>query len=398
MAKEGLIFDVTQEEDDVLSALLPIEGESEKVSEKEGFTLEEPSDSLIDAIIGEKEIVPIEGVIVDEKETVTESLSEPVSDAVKAPKVEFDSDLEYRKGVFKALSKNLIENKLWKDVEGGIDELDLDDESFVAFTNLQIENAVEERSKNFIDELTATNDIVAGIIKFQQTGGNMDEILDLFKERQSVLKQDWDSEEGAIKGIKKYYKDFQNWDEAKINKYIKNLEADEEGEIEKEKEFVKSKINEHYKKEQELLESREFERQRAEKEIQETKIANSYNILKEGGFSEKDTNSLLGQVFQPKYKTKEGEILTELDAQILKIKSNEKELLEFAQFVLNKDKYKKSLTQTVKNETTSSIFQNLKAPVKKATDTIIPDKKVKDEKDKEAYDQYKKFGQQVTFV
>lgn len=306
-------------------------------------------------------------------------------------------EASYRKEIFKVMAKDFVEKGLWSNVEGGIENLDLDDESFVELTTQQNIHAAQEIASTYIEEIQQTNEIMDGIIRHYKSGGNMDEILDLFKERQTVLAQNWDTPEGKIAGIKKYYKDFHSWEDKNINKWIKTLELGEDGELDEEADTVKAKLTEHFKKEQELITEREAESKRQEEKLRKVKISNSYDILKSQGVSDKESQTLLDSIFRPRYKGEDGSLLTQVDAEILKIKENEKEYLEFAQFVLNKEKYKKSLATQVKNETTSSIFQTIKNPVKKAADTILPEKKTTFKKDNPSYEEYAKLGK-LSFI
>ena len=91
----------------------------------------------------------------------------------------------------------------------------------------------QQTAYEIVDELIdGTGSYGKAIIQHIKSGGNPDEIIDLFKEQKALEQIDTSTEEGKQVKIEKYYRDILGWKPEKvkrqINRLIENNEIDTE--------------------------------------------------------------------------------------------------------------------------------------------------------------------------
>ena len=93
--------------------------------------------------------------------------------------------------------------------------------------------------------------------------------------------------------------------------------------------------------------------------------------MKNQGFDDKNAQRLLTDIYQPKHpKDGSNTMMTELEIKLEEIKSDPESFLEYAQFVLNRENYKKSLTTKEVTNVTNDIWKKLKTGVKTNAENV----------------------------
>lgn len=270
-------------------------------------------------------------------------------------------------------AEHLIEQGIWQPIDG-IDEIDFTVENLKKIVDIQTGLNTQAVVTTQWDALKKSSKYIETIFDYVENDRDPSEIISLFQQQQEVVNSlDFDSVDGTVEAIRKFYteKSSPKWDMAKANRYIKNLELEGEDAVRSEGKFVQEQFSEVFEQERQLKVKAIEEDVKRKEDDRKVEIRNNYNVLKNQGFGDKDAQRLLTDIYQPKH-SKDGSntMMTELESKLEEIKSDPESFLEYAQFVLNRENYKKSLTTKEVTNVTNDIWKKLKTGVKANAENV----------------------------
>lgn len=301
------------------------EEEEEEIEEKEEDTLEE--DSLEEAKDVKEEAVEED----DTEETYTklQALKAGVEYLVEKFNVSYEKELETEEDVISF---------------------------FEEFSNFYGEQKYET--------LKSQNIYVTKVLDILEEGGNVENLIELFKQSKEVYEIDSNTEEGQKMLIEKYYSEVVGWNKERIKKHLDRVEANDE--LSEESKEVAGEYQKHIAKKQEAEIAREKQLAQQREAVQKQKINALGGFLQTKGLKKEEIKENLAFVYQDAYRLPNGELITALDKHILDFQKNPDELFELIQFLKDKDKYV---------QTKISGFNSKKAD--KTFDTILKNQKNK---------------------
>lgn len=311
--EEGVIDEIV-----IPNYVAPEEEEQEEEEEKKIETPEDTSEQ--------------EEVEVEEKEEENEE-EEGEEDSVKFTKVQaLVAGAEYIKEKFEIDYEKALETE--EDVV----------EFFEEFTDFYAREKYET--------LRNTNQQVAKVFDILEEGGNVENLIELFKVQKSVVDIDITEEKGQKEIIEKYYTEIAKWDKAQLKRNLERWEANEE--LETEAKFAQEKYQEFLAEKQQ----KEIENQRKSaeesKQFEQQKINLYGNYLQKLGLKKEEITDSLKFAFQ-EYKTLPNkEKITRLEEAILIAQTDPSKLRELELFLRDSDKYiqTKIAEQTTKKSNT----------------------------------------------
>lgn len=295
----------------------------------------------------------------------------PSAPAAAAPSLDIDTDeVKLRNKIY---TEHLIAEGIWQPIDG-IDEIDFSTDNLKKIVDIQTGLRAESVITTQWDSLRKSSKYIETIFDYVEQDKDPSEIIGLFQQQKEIADSlDFNSVDGTIEAIRKFYteKSTPKWDLAKTNRYIKNLELEGEDAVKSEGKFVQEQFGEVF--ESERLAKVEALNKEAKKEEEDRKaeIRSNYTLLKNKGFTDVDAQKLLADVYQPKY-TKAGsnKLLTELDAKLEKIKEDPDAYLDYVQFVLDRENYKRSLATKEVSANNNDIWKKLKSGEKPKSESV----------------------------
>ena len=240
----------------------------------------------------------------------------------------------------------LISSGQWKDFEGR-EELEYDDETF---GKLALAQNNEKVTKMFEELIDSTGDYGKAIISHIKSGGNPDEIIDLFKEQKYLENIDTSTPEGKIEKIEKYYSDVIGWKPAKIEKWLRTLAEKGEDEIEAEFSEVEEKYNEYYEEQLEQIQQAQKQQEIARKKEQEVFVTNIKKALTtREDFTDNERKLIEKALFTYKTKLPNGQLVNDFLVEFAKIQQDPESYIDLVLYTMDKKRFKKD-TEVKKQE------------------------------------------------
>lgn len=312
----------------------------------------------------------------DKKTTKKDSNTKPTEDTTETEEVEDDESSDNSDDnldnsptanvneVLKNTVDYLIKSGKWVDFEGR-EDLEITEEVYAELAKKQDEYRV---STMFNELLDSTGDYGKAIISHIKSGGNPDEIIDLFKEQKQVTQIDTSTEEGKQQLIEKYYSDVLGWKPEKVAKTVKRLISEDE--IDSEFNDVKEMYDEHY--ENRLKEINEQNRQKEIENIrkQEVFVNNIKTALDENtDLTERDKQLIAGSILNFRHKLDNGQKVNDFYIKFAEKQADPKEYVDLVRFVMDKEGYLKSINRKSTTKANAEAFNFIKgnAAVNKKT-------------------------------
>lgn len=289
-----------------------------------------------------------EGEDEKEKKTAkrTKETKEPETKNEDAPEVV---------SVLKSTVDYLVENGLWQDFEGR-EDMEFDEETYAKLAAEQDKIRVQGMFDEMID---STGPFGKAIIDFVKSGGNPDEIIDLFKEQKAVEAISTDSVDGQKTLIKQYYTDVMGWKPEKAEKYISNLVLSNE--LENEADEVKELYSSFYKKEADRLNQEQQEFANKQKEAEQAFEANIKNTVK----ARKDLNPSEKKMVEEyllsyDQRLPNGQMVNKFYVNFAKMQANPEDYIDLVMFVMDKNKFVQKVAKTEETKATAKAFSFIK--------------------------------------
>lgn len=270
------------------------------------------------------------------------------------------------KTVLKNTVDYLIDKGFWGDFDGR-EDLEITEEVYAELVQKQDEFRVNSLFSELLD---STGDYGKAIISHIKSGGNPDEIIDLFKEQKQLEQIDTTTDDGKQTVIEKYYKDTLGWKKEKVDKLVQRLIKDDE--IGTEFTDVKEAYDKHYK--DELAATQETAKQ-AELQVKQrhTAFINSIQtaLKSDETLTPRDKALVASSILDFKHTLPNGKKVNDFYIKFAEMQADPKEYIELAKFVLDKEKFKQELTKKVETKVASTTFNFIKgnAAAKKTTDS-----------------------------
>lgn len=283
-----------------------------------------------------------------------------------------DDDIKLRNKLY---TQHLINKGVWSEFEGvDIDEIDFSVENFEKIVEIQNNLQSQTQVSSRWDEVKKSHKIIESVLEIVENDGDPTEILKLYGQQEALTKSlKFDSLDDNLDAIRKFYteKATPRWSVEKANRYIKNLEIDGDEAIKAEGKYVQEQYGEVFEEERKAKIAQVAAEAQAKEEKRKAEIRTNYDSLQKQGFNPKDAQKLLRDVYEPKYKQGDSNtVLTELDVKLLKIKEDPEAYMDYVQFVLDRDGYKKALSTKTANEVTTNVWSQLKSGEKKTSENV----------------------------
>lgn len=269
--------------------------------------------------------------------------------------------------VLKNTVNYLIEQGIWNDFEGR-DSIEITDEVYAELASKQAQHAAYDIVNELID---STGEYGKAIIGYIKSGGNPDEIIDLFKEQKEVEQIDISTENGKLIKIEKYYEDIigrkKEWVKKHLNRLVENDEVDSEFED------INDLYNKHYqeklKEKQEAV--KEQERQNAEKQNRFISSIKS-SLENNNKLTQIEKKQIASSILDFKHTLDNGQKVNDFYVKFAEIQNDPEQYIELVQFVMDKNKYKERLKTAEKTKASKELFSFIKgnSAVNKKTNNI----------------------------
>lgn len=282
----------------------------------------------------------------------------------------------------------LVTNGIWSDFDGR-EDLEMTQEVYAELAAKQNQHSALEIVNELID---STGDYGKAIINHIKSGGNPDEIIDLFKEQKQLESIDTSTDKGKQEKIEKYYKEVLGWKSEKVEKVIKRLVEDND--IDSEFNDVEELYNKHYQEKLAETQQETIRRQEENKKRQEAFVNNIKSSLQEDtSLSEKDRKVIASSILDFKHKLDNGQKVNDFYLKFAEIQSDPKEYIKLVRFVMDRDNYEKQLQEKAQTKAAKEVFNFVKgnAAIDKARTSTFQEK---DEKGKSV----KQKGTDFSFV
>jgi len=338
--------------------------EEQEVSEKKSKKLKTQPKAVIQPYTNAIEDVDLNDLEdKDETEDETEESDDKGKKAVKvveetAKKANAEKVLESQPEVAPILKSTvdyLIQTGIWEDFEGR-EELDVTEEVYAKLVQAQDTARVESLFSEMVD---STGPFGKAIIDFVKTGGNPDDIIDLFKEQKSIEAIGIDDAEGQKEMVKHYYSEILGWKPESIEKHLSRLLLSNE--LEDHAKEVKEMFTQHYKKEADRLNAtrkEEDDRQRAAEVAFEGNIKNTVKERKDLTPSEKKT--VEDYLLSYDQKLPNGKLVNKFYVNFAKMQANPADYVDLVLFVMNKEKFINKVATTEKSKAAAEAFKFIK--------------------------------------
>jgi hypothetical protein len=286
----------------------------------------------------------------DEKDTKKKpSKKEP---AKEEDKPEADDAV---KSALKSTVDYLVQTGVWADFEGR-EDMEIDEETYAKLVVEQDKARLESAFGELVD---STGPYGKAIIEFAKSGGNPDEIIDLFKEQKSIDSINIDDVDGQREIIKHYYTEVMGWKPEKAEKYIANLAIS--GELEPEAQEVKEMFTNYYKKEAQRLteEQQEFRKQQIEAEKAfESNIRNTVKSRKDLSVAER--KMVEDYLLSYDQRLPNGQMVNKFYVNFAKMQANPEDYIDLVMFVMDKQKFVQKVAVKEKTDAAVNAFKFIK--------------------------------------
>lgn len=266
-----------------------------------------------------------------------------------------ETDSKQINSVLSSTVDYLIQSGKWVDFEGR-EDLEITDEVYADLAAKQDEYRV---SKLFNELVDSTGDYGKAIISHIKSGGNPDEIIDLFKEQKLLQQIDTSTEVGKQSMIEKYYKEVLGWKPEKVERTVKRLITDNE--IDTEFTDVKEMYDKHYQEQLQQTQEKAKQQELENTQRQATFVNNIKSALQQDtSLTENDKSLIQNSVFNFKHTLPNGQKVNDFYVKFAELQADPKEYIEFVRYVMDKENYKKSLRREEKTVANKNAFSFIK--------------------------------------
>lgn len=249
----------------------------------------------------------------------------------------------------------LVKSGKWVDFDGR-EDLEITQDVYADLAAKQDEYRLGQLYNELLD---STGDYGKAIIAHIKSGGNPDEIIDLFKEQKQLQQIDTTSEAGKQAKIEKYYSDILGWKPERVEKTIKRLITDNE--IESEFSEVENLYDQHYKEELAKTQEKVKQEEAEAKQRQSTFVSNIKNVLKEDTtLSEADKKIIQSTILDFRHKLPNGQKVNDFYIKFAEKQADPKEYIDLVRFVTDKAGYLKSIQRTEETKANQKAFSFVK--------------------------------------
>lgn len=291
----------------------------------------------------------------------------------KQPKLDDSS-----KDVLKNTINYLVDNGIFKDFEGR-DTLEVTEETYAELFEKQIETLVNERYES---RKKSSGEYGEAILDYLDKGGDPDQIIDLFKERQAIIDFQAKDDEDRKDMIVKWYKEMHNWKPEKIKQYVDMLIA-KEGGIEAEYNEVKDQYDAYYKEQISDLNRQQDLYVEDQKKRQKAFESNLTKAIDDNqSFDDRAKKLIKDSLFRFK-EMEDGSKVNNLYVEFAKIQKDPALYVEFAQWVLDRDAYIQRKSLETNNKQVDKKFNFIKKNAAVSTNkgsSHIPEEVIEDNK------------------
>lgn len=291
---------------------------------------------------------------IEEEEEVQDEKSKKKQSKVKEESAKEEGASE-RSPVLKSTVDFLVETGVWEDFEGR-EELEVTDEIYAKLVAQQDQRRVESMFNELVD---STGVFGKAIINFVKSGGNPDEIIDLFKEQKQVESISIESVDGQKDLIKYYYSEVLGWKPEKIEKYISNLMLSNE--LEGEATEVKDLFKQHYEKETEKINREQEEFNKKQKQAEEDFNLNIRGAIKDRKDLSSSEKKLVEQyLLSYDQRLPNGNMVNKFYVNFAKMQANPADYIDLVLFVMDKQKFVQKVAVTEKSKAAAEAFKFIK--------------------------------------
>lgn len=266
-----------------------------------------------------------------------------------------DENNESVKEVLKNTVEYLINSGQWVDFEGR-ENLEITQEVYADLVAKQDEHRV---SQMFSELLDSTGEYGKAIISHIKTGGNPDEIIDLFKEQKQIEQMDSSTEKGKQSIIEKYYSEVLGWKPEKVEKTIKRLVEDND--IESEYKDVKELYDSHYESKLEELQEEAKNAERLARQKQEAFVSNIREALNEDStLTSKDKALIASSILDFRHQLDNGQKVNDFYIKFAEMQADPKKYIKLVRYVMNPEGFENTIKKKEESNAAAKAFSFIK--------------------------------------
>lgn len=257
----------------------------------------------------------------------------------------------------------LVSSGVWADFEGR-EDLEVTEE---VYAKLVVEQDKLRVNSMFDELLDSTGDYGKAIISHIQSGGNPDDVIDIFKEQKETESIDTSTDDGKILKVEKYYKEVLGWKSAKVENFIKGLVAEEK--LAEEFTDVEELYNKHYKQQLEAVNKQAEEEKKQEVAKKEEFAKNIKSVLDADATLDTKTKKRLEEsILDFKHNIGGGKKVSDFYLKFAEVQQNPKEYVDLVRFITDKETYLKTFQEKIETQVAKKEFSFIKgnAAVQKA--------------------------------
>jgi hypothetical protein len=257
----------------------------------------------------------------------------------------------------------LVSSGQWADFEGR-EDLEVTEE---VYAKLVVEQDKLRVNSMFDELLDSTGDYGKAIITHIQSGGNPDDVIDIFKEQKALDSIDTSTDDGKILKVEKYYKEVLGWKQSKVENFVKGLITDDK--LTEEFTDVEELYNKHYKQQLEQINKETEDRKvKAEEKKQEFTTNIKAVLDADSTLTPKDKKRIQDSILDFKHNIGDGKKVSDFYLEFAKIQQDPKQYVDLVKFVIDKETYLKAFQEKIETQVAKKEFSFIKgnAAVKKA--------------------------------
>jgi hypothetical protein len=251
-----------------------------------------------------------------------------------------------QKVFFKNTVDYLVSQGIWKDFEGREELTEIDSETYAKLVAAQDAERLKERFEELVD---STGDYGKAIISHIKSGGNPEDVIDLFKEQKDLESFDVSTEQGKLDYIYTYYAEILGMKEDKIKTFITNTilkSENKEEALESELTEVKDKFKEYYKDQLDTINKRQEEINRENQEKQKVFVKNIKDALaKEDLLTDSERRLIEKSITEFKHKLPNGAIVNDFYVKFDEKQKDPSEYVKLVEFILDREAYENKIAQ-----------------------------------------------------
>lgn len=260
------------------------------------------------------------------------------------------------KDFLKARANLLIKKGEWADFEGS-DEHEWDEDSFA---EMEVQQRAYQKQQMREDLLESFGPYGKEIADYAAKGGDPDKLIDIFKEQQRVESLNITTEDEQRAVVMKYETEFLNKKPERVKKYIDSLIADKE--LENEAKEAKASMEESLNQQTQELQAEQEEKvqskERKQKEnIQKFQSDVSSIVSKMEDITSDERKQLLTVLTKFDKKLKNGMPVNDFYFKFDQFRKDLPNYIKLVRFVLNPDKFIKSIENNGKSIATEKAFK-----------------------------------------